>query len=502
MTRKNLFNLIKLLCLFPALLFLGACSSSSSSDPAPSGSTVVLYAATGQDGDGLLIKIFPNSGGKIEVVGPIMDSNGNADCITALVFDGTTLWGGTCYEDLVTIDRANGQFTFVGDMGTLLTDFAFRNGVLYGLEEGDSGSMNLFTVNTTTGAATLVGAHGVGTTTGAGLAFSGGTLYSANDGDNLYTVDTATGAFTLVAAMSASVDVQGVDMTSCGGKMYLMDRGDNLYSINTADAVLTLEHIGRKVSYATDAVACAPNVASAGAPRLYISDGQGIADGNAQLQKINLYTGEVSTVGSMNRCVTGLTFAGNTLYGVSCPGIMWLDNALSAQLLSVNPDNGSTTVVGDFGANIFITDIAYLGGVLYGWDKTTSDLFIIDTGTGAATLVADSGLLFTSGTGLAANSTTLFTFDSNSNTLRTVNEGTGLTIVLGSPAGMPNNRGRSLAFCDDTNLVFVGIGASWSFSGGIYEGTSVGTLNIINGAQTLLGSVMLPYADGAACRVE
>jgi len=98
-----------------------------------------------------------------------------------------------------------GPATLLGSTSDSLAGMAFGpGGVLYGLGKGDG---NLYTINTTNAATSLVGNLGVGLDPTGGqpalspvsaLTFSGGGLFAALN-DQLYSLNTATGKATLVA---------------------------------------------------------------------------------------------------------------------------------------------------------------------------------------------------------------------------------------------------------------------------------------------------------------
>jgi hypothetical protein len=105
---------------------------------------------------------------------------------------------------LIRIDLTTGAGTAIGPLGGGLgvaQDIAFRSdGTLFAYVAGD-----IYTINTTTGAATLVGNTG-GFPDGNGIAFQGNTLYLANTGGTapgtLWTVNTSTAALTPVATFT------------------------------------------------------------------------------------------------------------------------------------------------------------------------------------------------------------------------------------------------------------------------------------------------------------
>ena len=124
---------------------------------------------------------------------------------------------------LYTFSLAGGGVQNLGTTNDLLSSLAFGpNGALYGLGKGDGA---LYTLSTANGAGTLVGSLGnltvpdplapAGTDVSAidsdpigALAFSGGTLYASADG-NLYTVNTATGAASIVDPSIANSGLGG-----------------------------------------------------------------------------------------------------------------------------------------------------------------------------------------------------------------------------------------------------------------------------------------------------
>ncbi|MGH7342040.1 MAG: IPTL-CTERM sorting domain-containing protein [Candidatus Rokuibacteriota bacterium] len=98
---------------------------------------------------------------------------------------------------LITIDTATGAGTLVGSLGAgdlFVQDIAFRpaDGRLFAFAEGQ-----IFTIDTTTGTATIVGDAGIGFPFGNSLAFQGATLFYANE-QALFTIDQVTGAATFV----------------------------------------------------------------------------------------------------------------------------------------------------------------------------------------------------------------------------------------------------------------------------------------------------------------
>lgn len=102
----------------------------------------------------------------------------------------------------------DGTVTVVGpSTGVVGLAFDNVNGILYGVD-----GVELFTINTATGAATSIGSHGISNPSILGLAFDDltGTLYLVNGGQfdsDLFTVNTTTGVASFVGLLGvANVD--------------------------------------------------------------------------------------------------------------------------------------------------------------------------------------------------------------------------------------------------------------------------------------------------------
>jgi hypothetical protein len=108
---------------------------------------------------------------------------------------------------------------------------------LYGTDEN-----NLYIVNRTTCAATLVGAHGFRVT---GLTFNTAhtTLYAIGYNGNLYSINPATGAATSLGAIGGGIATPGYDVTDLAvrsdGAMFSVGVNNNLYSVNIATGAFT-----------------------------------------------------------------------------------------------------------------------------------------------------------------------------------------------------------------------------------------------------------------------
>jgi hypothetical protein len=169
-----------------------------------------LYAATASGIAGELYTINPATGSMVVDIGPLNDTNGVNYPITGLAFHPVTgvLYGSTgnsvsaVAARLVTIDPATGVVTPIGSFNVgsaTMTDLAFdATGNLYGV--GSSGGPQLYSINLTTGKATLVGASGLTSTSGGALAISReNVFYGSPTLSRFGTYSPSTGVFANIA---------------------------------------------------------------------------------------------------------------------------------------------------------------------------------------------------------------------------------------------------------------------------------------------------------------
>ena len=154
--------------------------------------TTALYRLSTGFGDALLVRTFPVA---------------NIRAI-AFTLTGDTLYGATKSGDLYILNLATGDTLRVGSaVGVAYSSLAFSptSGKLWAsVRPNLSGRDKIYTVNTTTGAATLVGATGFGTVN-AGIAFDMlGKLYAVTglgtQTNTLISIDTVTAAGTLIGS--------------------------------------------------------------------------------------------------------------------------------------------------------------------------------------------------------------------------------------------------------------------------------------------------------------
>lgn len=156
--------------------------------------------------------------------------------------DPTTGVYNTVGNSTASVNAANGNSSFSG-----FTDIGFAAGILYGLDS----SGNLFSINTSTAAATKIGPTGIANPSGVvGLSDSiSGVLIAGGQGA-IYSLNTSTGAGTLIGTTGQSYNTSGDD-TFANGTLYLTSTtptADSLFSVNTTTGVGTglgtLENMG------------------------------------------------------------------------------------------------------------------------------------------------------------------------------------------------------------------------------------------------------------------
>jgi len=163
------------------------------------GSTLYGSAFLGPSGGASLYMLDQNMG-LATLIGPIgFNQVGGIDFdpLTGVLY-GTGKRASDSTFVTITINPETGAGTEVGVNSTAFQDISFRSdGTLFGYGGG-----NIYTLDTGTGASSLVGNTGAGFPDGNGLAFSpSGTLYSVNQSGEV-TINQSTGAATHVTNMS------------------------------------------------------------------------------------------------------------------------------------------------------------------------------------------------------------------------------------------------------------------------------------------------------------
>jgi len=127
---------------------------------APSGT---LYGVSDTNGGKILLRIDPATGlatavGTLTLTGG--DTSGQLDLGMASTCDGK-LWLSSGTGLFWQVDPNTANATFVGNLGAKITGLAARGNQVYGA--GSQGNNNFYAINTSTGAASLLGAYGTST---------------------------------------------------------------------------------------------------------------------------------------------------------------------------------------------------------------------------------------------------------------------------------------------------------------------------------------------------
>jgi hypothetical protein len=156
----------------------------------------------------------------------------------------TVAWDGATSSWLATVDASTGVATIVATVSPSLDvrGLAFDGAnTLYAIHNNPS-SDDLYTIDTTTGASTLVGPTGYGGVQGLAYSPASGILYAWDVASGLVIVNPATGAGTDVnAAVGGTTDIQTISALP-DGSMYGV-RYD-LYTINPADGSYVVAAVG------------------------------------------------------------------------------------------------------------------------------------------------------------------------------------------------------------------------------------------------------------------
>lgn len=155
--------------------------------------------------------------------------------------------GSSTTSDLYTVDPVTAVGSSVGDIGHAMTGLAFdpTDGTLFGATSSNSTANpdTLITIDTTTAAATVIGA--LSSKTVPDIAFdSTGALFGWNNTDKrIVTIDKATGAVTNLASAPAFAGFafgNGLSFTTVD-VLYFSPKGatGNLYTVNTSSGAQT-----------------------------------------------------------------------------------------------------------------------------------------------------------------------------------------------------------------------------------------------------------------------
>jgi hypothetical protein len=357
-------------------------------EPATSG---VLYGSTGFASGGLLLTIDRRTG-----AGSFVGATGLNGVPGLAVNSSGELWGTERNSgDLYRIDPVSGRAFFVSSPGLLFLDsIAFdENDVLYSVAF-DPPSYTLVAIDPASGAVTPIGPTGDAMT---GLAFdpTTGQLYGSvggfepNVADGIYRIDTATGQSTLVGTTGLGGPTPDLHF-DLSGQMYGVKGGgvgvNNLITIDKNTGAGTI--VGPVGFSAVSGLGAFTPSAIATVDAGVLLGSTGFADGG-RLLNIDLRSAEGSLIGATGlNAVPGLA--------VNSQGEIYGTDGTNGDLYRIDADTGQSTLIGSTGVP-FNDAIAFdRDDVLYGigFDPPFFNLRIIDTRTGATTVVGPTGDVF------------------------------------------------------------------------------------------------------------
>ena len=353
-------------------------------------------------------------------------------------------------RELGTVDPTTGIVTAIGNTGDNFAGLTFAtNGTLYGVTgDGATTPSTLFTLNTTTGAPTLVKALGsntcgaeTGSSEGETIAFNAidGLIYHMS-GDGACQIFETINVTTLVATpITVTGDVPGepLGLVHWTGNFFLFSTFNQLYVITKngqSRAFGPTPNTSYKgLVFAGTPPACPPIAALYGAANIG-------PNGPSVLYSINPATAAATMIGPIGfERVSGIAFnASQTLFGTG----ERQDGTNTHVLMTINPCTGAGTEVGptlisndDFAT---ATDISFRksDGTLFAFlaGSAGNALATLNTSTGAHTTI--TSYESNSGGGLAFSPTGTL-FNAYGTTLETLNPTTGaMTTVaaFGFPA--------------------------------------------------------------------
>jgi hypothetical protein len=140
-------------------------------------------------------------------------------------------------------------------------------------------------------------------------------------------------------------------------------------------------------------------------------------------ETVDLNTGTFSLLGNSGVTLAGMAVTDASLFGSSY-------HTATGSLYTINPTNGSVTVVGTSSLDIDDFGSTTTGLYAVGVD---GNLYSINPTTGAPTLIGPTGLSFGTWRSLSTNSSTLYFADGPN--LYTLNTSTGAATLIGSMGG-------------------------------------------------------------------
>ena len=215
-------------------------------------------------------------------------------------------------SNLYTIDSSTGAATFVGSTGFNLRGLTIDplSGRAFASAAQSSGSGGLYEINLSTGAASLVG----GTQNYSEMVFDGsGNLFGYGDrretgAYNFYSIDVSTGVGTLLNDFAISTGAHalfGIAYSSSEDETYLFQSGwgsgDGLWTVDLTDGTVTAVVLGANQPYR-------PELAADSSGNLFSTD-RDFGTNGTNFYSVDKTTGNTTLIGSNGAGINSLAFA-------------------------------------------------------------------------------------------------------------------------------------------------------------------------------------------------
>ncbi len=500
----------------------------------------VFYVVTDASQD--MLGAFDPATGALTSIGP----TGWAG-IQCLAYDNAAgvLYGvDTNTDSLIQLDPKTGNGTLIGTEGSLSPSFGnvrgcawdSTGGVLWAVNDGSNPNNVLLSIDTTTGAGTLVGTNlGGAASIPEALAYdpTADVLYLSDDGaglPTLLTVDRTTGTATAVDDYDFDVFVTALGFDATNNVLYGFD--------NLTESTLQIDTTTAAVTYGVPVGILSLEAMDYDATNNLL---YGVSESQGTLVTWNTTTGALAGVVVLDEqaSIIGLAYdpTNDILYGydgffgdvvtidtttgalgvVGVPGVALTSLAFDAtnnilygstltDLYTIDTIDGSATLVGlGYSVATDVQGLTFGNGVLYAVeDFGTSNhhfVYTIDPATGEDTILnaLDATDLFTpSGLrlahGLGFDGATLWTVDEGRGTLASIDTTTGLATLVQSFAVYPD----ALTFDADNDRVYAAefdYPFLWAFDYATGNTRMVGTLADINTRYFVEGLAYDPTND-------
>jgi uncharacterized protein (TIGR03437 family) len=344
----------------------------------------VLYT----EQNGLLYSVN-TSNANLTLIGGLNGNNLAAFGSTTSGLYGLAGTGSNVVATLFSINPQTGAITAIGPLGA--SAIPNGQGSYARLSVGSSNlymefQSNLYTINTTTGAATQVGTTDSNDYLTSVPLFENGTYY-AGSGSVIGTINVATGQITPGSALSGgpgSLVGLAPDPVPAGTPPVMLTA--NAYMLGTQ--ALGVENPFGIVDLNSGAFTLIGNMGSGGYDGLAVANGTLYTEQNGLLYAVNTANASLTLIGGVTGTPNLATFGSTTtgLYGLAGTG-----SNVVATLFSINPQTGAITAIGPIGASVIPNGQGYYSRLSVGssnlYMEFQSNLYTINTTTGAATQV-------------------------------------------------------------------------------------------------------------------